>query len=100
MYSIDMTWYWHMDMDRISLLVFLLWMVISCVFDTTVRNIENLQYDIYFSFMVAAAMELPADLLRQAVYTHTDLTEVMWERNTSHSSQPCVICTPSPALSD
>jgi len=51
------------DMRRISLLVFLLWMVISCVFDTTVRNIENLQYDIYFSFMVAAAMELPADLL-------------------------------------
>ena len=49
-------------MRRISLLSIILWMVISCVFDTTVRNISNLNFDFYVSFMVAASMELPADL--------------------------------------
>ena len=38
-------------------------MIISLVFDTTVRNISNLNFNIYTSFMVATALELPADLL-------------------------------------
>ena len=37
-------------------------MVISCIFDTTVRNISNLNFEFYLSFMIAASMELPADL--------------------------------------
>ena len=40
-----------------------LWMIISLVFDTTVRNVSNLNFNLYISFMVTAAMELPADLL-------------------------------------
>ena len=50
-------------MRRITILGILLWMVISLVFDTTVRNISNLNFNFYSSFMVATAMELPADLL-------------------------------------
>ena len=50
-------------MRRISLLSILLWMVISCIFDTTVRNISNLNFEFYLSFMITAGMELPADLL-------------------------------------
>ena len=50
-------------MLRISLLSILLWMVTSCVFDTTVRNISNLNFEFYLSFMITSAMELPADLL-------------------------------------
>ena len=49
-------------MRRISFLIILLWMIISCVFDTTVRNISNLSFEFYLSFMIGAAMELPADL--------------------------------------
>ena len=49
-------------MRRISILIILLWMVISCIFDTTVRNISNLNFEFYLSFMIAASMELPADL--------------------------------------
>ena len=49
-------------MRRITILGILLWMVISLVFDTTVRNISNLDFDFYVSFMVATSLELPADL--------------------------------------
>ena len=49
-------------MRRISVLAILMWMVTSCVFDTTVRNISNLNFEFYLSFMIAASMELPADL--------------------------------------
>ena len=49
-------------MRRVSLLSIILFMVISCVFDSTVRNIANLNFEFYLSFMIAAAMELPADL--------------------------------------
>ena len=49
-------------MRRVSVLSIILFMVISCVFDTTVRNIANLNFEFYLSFMIAAAMELPADL--------------------------------------
>ena len=51
------------NMRRISLLTILMWMVTSCIFDTTVRNIKNLNFEFYLSFMVAVSMELPADLL-------------------------------------
>ena len=49
-------------MRRVSVLNIILFMVIMCVFDTTVRNIANLNFEFYLSFMIAAAMELPADL--------------------------------------
>ena len=50
------------EMRKVSILIILLWMVISCIFDTTVRNISNLNFEFYLSFMIAASMELPADL--------------------------------------
>ena len=50
-------------MRRVSLLSIILFMVISCVFDTTVRNIANLNFEFYLSFMISVTMELPADLL-------------------------------------
>ena len=49
-------------MRRVSVLNIILFMVISCVFDATVRNIANLNFEFYLSFMIAAALELPADL--------------------------------------
>ena len=49
-------------MRKISILVIMTWAVISCIFDTTVRNISNLNFEFYLSFMIAASMELPADL--------------------------------------
>ena len=49
-------------MRKISILVIMVWAVISCIFDTTVRNISNLNFEFYLSFMIAASMELPADL--------------------------------------
>ena len=51
------------NMRRISLLTILMWMVTSCIFDTTVRNVNNLNFEFYLSFMITAGMELPADLL-------------------------------------
>ena len=50
------------EMRKITILVILTWAVISCIFDTTVRNISNLNFEFYLSFMIAASMELPADL--------------------------------------
>ena len=50
-------------MRELSLLSILLWMLMSCIYDTTVRNLTNLNFEFYVSFMIAAAMELPADLL-------------------------------------
>ena len=38
-------------------------MLIALEFDTTVRNISNLNFNIYMSFMISGALELPADLL-------------------------------------
>ena len=49
-------------MRRISVLAILMWMVTSCVFDTTVRNISNLNFEFYLSFMITTGLELPADL--------------------------------------
>jgi len=50
------------NMRKITILAIILWMLISLVFDTTVRNISNLDFDFYVSFMVATSLELPADL--------------------------------------
>ena len=50
------------NMRKITFLVIILWMIISVIFDTTVRNISNLNFEFYLSFMIAAGMELPADL--------------------------------------
>ena len=50
-------------MRKITLLSMLLWMIISLVFDTTIRNVSNLSFNLYISFMVTIGMELPADLL-------------------------------------
>ena len=50
-------------MRKLSVLSILLWMLMSCIYDTTVRNLTNLNFEFYLSFMIAAAMELPADLL-------------------------------------
>jgi len=48
---------------KYSILVIFLWMITSLVLDTTIRNISNLNINIYTSFMVTTALELPANLL-------------------------------------
>ena len=49
-------------MRRNVILATALFMVISCLFDATLRNISNLNVEFYLSFMIATSMELPADL--------------------------------------
>jgi len=51
------------NMRKISILTCILYMLITLEFDTTVRNISNLNFNIYMSFMISGAIELPADLL-------------------------------------
>ena len=51
------------EMRKVSILIILLWMVISCIFDTTVRNISNLNFEFYFTFMAVAAIDFPAHIL-------------------------------------
>jgi len=51
------------EMRIITILITILWMLISLEFDCTVRNITNLDFSIYVSFCVSAALEFPADLL-------------------------------------
>jgi len=51
------------SMRRITILMTLLWMLICLQFDAHVRNIANLDFSIYWSFMISAGLELPADLL-------------------------------------
>ena len=50
-------------MRKITILISILYMLIALEFDTTVRNISNLNFNIYMSFMISGALELPADLL-------------------------------------
>lgn len=38
-------------------------MIISLVFDGHVRNVDNLGLDVFITFTIAAATELPADTL-------------------------------------
>merc|ERR1712032_879043 len=51
------------EMRMITILITILWMLISLEFDCTVRNITNLDFSIYVSFCISAALEFPADLL-------------------------------------
>lgn len=48
---------------NITILLILIWMCISLVFDGHVRNVGSLGLDFFFTFTVAAATELPADTL-------------------------------------
>ena len=40
-------------------------MMTAFLFDGHIRNITNLEYDIYITFTISAALELPADLGRK-----------------------------------
>lgn len=48
---------------KITILLILIWMAISLVFDGHVRNVGSLGLDFFITFTVAAATELPADTL-------------------------------------
>ncbi|XP_017137337.1 organic cation transporter protein isoform X1 [Drosophila miranda] len=48
---------------RTTLLLIVIWMAISLVFDGHVRNVGSLGLDIFFTFTVACFTELPADTL-------------------------------------
>ncbi|GAB0091927.1 organic cation transporter protein [Sergentomyia squamirostris] len=48
---------------KITILLVVIWMAISLVFDGHVRNVGSLGLDIFFTFTVAAATEFPADTL-------------------------------------
>ena len=39
------------------------WSLTSVLFDGHIRNIENLNYSIYWTFTISSALELPSDLL-------------------------------------
>ncbi|KAK9293637.1 hypothetical protein QLX08_011466 [Tetragonisca angustula] len=46
---------------NITLLFIIIWMAISLVFDGHVRNVDNLGLNVFVTFTIAAATELPAD---------------------------------------
>lgn len=46
---------------KITLILVVLWMVISLVFDGHVRNVETLGLDTFLTFTIASATEFPAD---------------------------------------
>ncbi|XP_043678623.1 organic cation transporter protein [Vespula pensylvanica] len=46
---------------KITILFIVIWMAISLVFDGHVRNVDNLGLNVFITFTVAAATELPAD---------------------------------------
>ncbi|XP_033362753.1 organic cation transporter protein-like [Bombus vosnesenskii] len=46
---------------NITILFIVIWMAISLVFDGHVRNVDNLGLDVFITFTIAAATELPAD---------------------------------------
>nr|XP_033199811.1 organic cation transporter protein-like isoform X2 [Bombus vancouverensis nearcticus]XP_033199828.1 organic cation transporter protein-like isoform X2 [Bombus vancouverensis nearcticus] len=46
---------------NITILFIVIWMAISLVFDGHVRNVDNLGLDVFVTFTIAAATELPAD---------------------------------------
>ncbi len=48
---------------RNATLAILTWVLTITLFDAHIRNISNLGYDIYTTFSISAALELPADLL-------------------------------------
>ncbi|KAF7275850.1 hypothetical protein GWI33_011207, partial [Rhynchophorus ferrugineus] len=52
---------------KITIILILLWMAISLVFDGHVRNVGTLGLDIFLTFTVASATEFPADTFLTAV---------------------------------
>ncbi|CAD7082940.1 unnamed protein product, partial [Hermetia illucens] len=48
---------------RITILLIVIWMAISLVFDGHVRNVGSLGLDIFITFTIASATEFPADSL-------------------------------------
>lgn len=46
---------------KITIVLILLWMIISLVFDGHVRNVETLGLDVFLTFTIASATEFPAD---------------------------------------
>lgn len=48
---------------KITILLIIIWMSISLVFDGHVRNVGSLGLDFFITFTVAAATEFPADTL-------------------------------------
>ncbi|CAL7934080.1 unnamed protein product [Xylocopa violacea] len=46
---------------NITILFIIIWMAISLVFDGHVRNVDNLGLNVFVTFTIAAATELPAD---------------------------------------
>nr|XP_018897322.1 PREDICTED: organic cation transporter protein-like [Bemisia tabaci] len=48
---------------KITLLLIVIWMLTSLVFDGHVRNISNFGLDLFITFTVVCATELPADIL-------------------------------------
>ncbi|VEN47358.1 unnamed protein product [Callosobruchus maculatus] len=46
---------------KITLIMVVLWMVISLVFDGHVRNVETLGLDVFLTFTIASVTEFPAD---------------------------------------
>ncbi|KAG8228027.1 hypothetical protein J437_LFUL003663 [Ladona fulva] len=48
-------------MRRITILLVLIWMIISLGYDGHVRSVGNLGYDVFVTFTVACATEFPAD---------------------------------------
>ena len=51
------------NIRRNVLLMICNWSLTSVLFDGHIRNIENLQYSIYWTFTISSALELPSDLL-------------------------------------
>lgn len=52
---------------KITIILILLWMAISLVFDGHVRNVGTLGLDIFLTFTIASATEFPADTFLTAV---------------------------------
>ncbi|XP_015590141.1 organic cation transporter protein [Cephus cinctus] len=52
---------------NITVLLIVIWMAISLVFDGHVRNVDNLGLDVFITFTIASATELPADTFLTAV---------------------------------
>lgn len=46
---------------NITILLIVIWMAISLVFDGHVRNVGSLGYNVFITFTIASATELPAD---------------------------------------
>ena len=59
-------------------------MFIASLFDAHIRNIGNLNYSIYATFTVSAALELPADLGSDSI----DILEMF--QNQCPNSESCL----------